>query len=81
MTNNNQMADLDVLMDEAQSYHGELTINVKLDSKMKLKKLQSMLDEDSITLDDITINLLDGSELKAEVLDVINTKWNDWNIL
>ena len=63
---------------EPASYIGEISLTVKVDSKMKFEKLQSMLDETGLKIEDLILKSADGSDLPTEVLGVMTTEWQEW---
>lgn len=66
-------------LEEEKSYLADINLTIKIDSKMKIEKLQSVLDEPRVKK--LLLELADQLELKTEVLDAELIEVEEWDNL
>lgn len=61
---------------ETNRIYGELNLGIVIKSRQELNRLKSLLDETGLGVE-LLLKLLDGSKIKAEVLDV-QADWEEF---
>lgn len=61
-------------------YYGEIELSVKAESQLNNELFQDMFEEDGLRAK-LTLETADGEVYQTDVLDIIKTKWINYNKL